>query len=97
MNYYEFEMNALNTIWELTLNKPYNKGGTATHPTNMPGLISGVYVEGTVNDPSDIDKFWSVTIAFPWSGFKRYGGTGSVPAKGTEWRINLLNLYNMRT
>src|SRR5262249_5929522 len=28
-NYYEFEMNALNTIWELTLTKPYKDAGQA--------------------------------------------------------------------
>src|SRR5207302_4948895 len=28
-NYYEFEINALNTIWELTLVKPYRNGGPA--------------------------------------------------------------------
>ena len=26
-NYYEFEVNPLNTIWELSLDKPYNVGG----------------------------------------------------------------------
>lgn len=67
-NYYEFEMNALNTIWELTLDKPYNKGGSATHPTNLDGLISAVKVQGTINDPSDVDHGWTAEIAFPWSG-----------------------------
>jgi hypothetical protein len=81
-------MNALNTIWELTLDRPYNEGGKATHPTNMKGLVSGVHVEGTINDPRDVDKYWSVTIAFPWSGFKRYNGSGVAPEAGAEWRIN---------
>ena len=52
-NYYEYEMNALNTIWELTLVRRYTKGGPAISPTNLPGLIHRVFVDGTINDPDD--------------------------------------------
>ena len=72
LNYYEFEINALNTIWELTLDKPYNKGGSATHPTNIPGLISNVYIDGTINDPSDVDNMWSVVVSIPFSGLEKF-------------------------
>ena len=40
-NYYEFEMNALNTIWELTLVKPYRDGGPVKNETNIKGLKHG--------------------------------------------------------
>jgi hypothetical protein len=50
--YYEFEVNALNTIWELTLTKPYRRGGKPTYGTNLPSLQSAVHVDGTVNDPA---------------------------------------------
>ncbi len=36
-NYYEFEINPLGTIWELTLPKPYVDGGVPIDPTNLPG------------------------------------------------------------
>ena len=34
-NYYEFEMNALNTVWELVLRKPYKDGGPCLNPYNL--------------------------------------------------------------
>jgi hypothetical protein len=87
-NYYEFEMNALNTIWELTLDKPYRDGGPAHHGTNLDGLKSAVHVDGTLNDLSDKDRGWSVEIAFPWKGLARYVPAGAAPPKdGEQWRL----------
>ncbi len=88
-NYYEFEMNARNTIWELTLVKRYTQGGPAIHGTNLPGLISAVHIDGTLNDPTDIDRGWSVEIAFPFSGLAKHRRNGPCPPKpGDQWRIN---------
>lgn len=90
LNYHEFEVNALGTIWELTLDKPYSKGGTATHGTNLPGLKSAVKVQGTINDSSDIDTGWTVEIAIPWkdmAGYRAEKNPGP-PADGEVWRIN---------
>ncbi len=66
-NYHEFEMNALNTIWELTLPVRYSRGGSPINGTNLPGLVSAVHVDGTLNDPRDADRGWSVEIAFPFA------------------------------
>jgi hypothetical protein len=88
-NYYEYEMNALNTIWELTLVKRYTRGGPAVSPTNLPGLIHRVFVDGTINDPDDIDRGWSVEIAFPFSGLATHKRNGPCPpVVGDTWRIN---------
>jgi hypothetical protein len=54
-NYYEFEINALGTIWELSLPKPYGEGGVPVLGCNLPGLKCAVRVRGTLNDPSDTD------------------------------------------
>lgn len=86
-NYYEFEVNALNTIWELTLRKPYKDGGPAISPTNLPGLRSAVHVEGTLNDPRDVDTAWSVEVALPLAELERYNG-GRRPGNGDTWRVN---------
>lgn len=89
LNYYEFEMNALGTIWELTLDKPYSKGGIATHGTNLAGLKSGVKIDGTLNDASDIDRSWSVEVFLPWKDLSAYQGKlNSPPKSGDTWRIN---------
>ncbi len=88
-NYYEFEMNALNTIWELTLVKRYSQGGPAVLGTNLPSLISKVHVDGTLNDPSDEDRGWSVEIAFPFAELPPHCKGGNYPPKpGDTWRIN---------
>lgn len=88
-NYYEFEINPLNTIWELTLGKPYRDGGPAKLGTNLKELQSAVHIDGTFNDPSDTDKGWSVEIAFPWKGLAAYRGKQNSPPKnGDQWRIN---------
>jgi hypothetical protein len=54
--YYEFEINALNTSWDLLLTRPYKDGGKPVTSWNIPGLKTAVHVDGTINDPSDTDR-----------------------------------------
>lgn len=37
---------------------------------DFPGLQTAVYLDGSINDPSDIDRGWRVEIAFPWTGIR---------------------------
>ncbi|CAN5589303.1 carbohydrate-binding family 9-like protein [soil metagenome] len=88
-NYYEFEMNALNTIWELTLPKPYKDGGEPTLGTNLPGLKSAVAIDGTLNDARDIDRYWTIEVALPWRDLATYNPRRATPpAEGDVWRMN---------
>lgn len=87
-NYYEFEVNAFNTIWELRMIRPYRDGGPNINPDNTNGVLSAVYLDGTINDPSDADTGWTVELAFPWSGFDSYGTDGTAPDPGDQWRVN---------
>lgn len=86
-NYFEFEINALNTGWDLFLPKPYNKGGKADNSWEIPGLLTAVAIEGTLNHPGGRDRGWSVELAFPWEAFRERSGKGR-PEPGTEWRMN---------
>ncbi len=86
-NYYEFEINPLGTIWELTLERPYKDGGPAVHGTNLAGLRSAVHVAGTLNDPRDEDEGWSVEVAIPFSGLAAHGAR-TPPVDGDLWRVN---------
>jgi hypothetical protein len=87
LGYFEFEINALNTGWDLYLNKPYLLGGKADNSWDIPGLKTAVAIQGTLNNPSDKDHGWTVEIAFPWSAFaSRLPVTK--PEIGGEWRIN---------
>jgi hypothetical protein len=85
--YFEFEINALNTGWDLYLDKPYRLGGKADNSWDIPGLKTAVVVHGTLNDPNDKDRGWTVEIAFPWKAYaSRLPVT--VPKIGDEWRLN---------
>jgi hypothetical protein len=86
--YYELEINALNTVWDLFLPKPYLDGGKAQHDWDIAGLITSVKVDGTINNPSDRDKGWSVEIAIPWKSLANYAHKASPPKNGDEWRVN---------
>jgi Carbohydrate family 9 binding domain-like len=86
-NYFEFEINALNTGWDLFLAKPYRLGGKADNGWEIPGLRTAVHVDGTLNDPKDQDRGWTVEIAFPWTAFEERSGFAR-PRSGQEWRIN---------
>lgn len=86
--YYEFEINVLNTGWDLRLVKPYRDGGPALNAWEIPGLKTAVHVRGTVNDPTDEDDGWSVEIAFPWAVLDEFAGTPCPPRDGDRWRVN---------
>ena len=85
--YIELEINALNTVWDLFLEKPYRNNVIVDNEWNIKGLQSAVAVEGTINDPSDIDKYWNIEIALPWEGLKRGNTEVQIP-RNSFWRIN---------
>ncbi len=86
-NYYELELNALNTIWDLYINKPYREGNIIVNDFTMNGLKSAVKVDGTINNPNDKDKDWVVELAIPWSVYKTSYYEKNVPVD-KFWRVN---------
>ena len=86
-NYYEFEMNALNTVWDLLLVKPYRESAPVVDSWDIQGLQTAVSIDGTLNDPRDTDAGWSVEIAMPWEVLKEASGSNDLPAD-QFWRIN---------
>jgi hypothetical protein len=126
--YYELEMSALNTVYEvffiwkdawkkggkfdvpefdvhkekaMTFGGDYDRTGKdfwwGRHPRklrwafldyDMPGLKTGVHVDGKINDPSHVDKGWTLEIAIPWKSMKWLANGRSLPPKeGDTWRI----------
>ncbi|KAG7396994.1 hypothetical protein PHYBOEH_001444 [Phytophthora boehmeriae] len=63
--YYELEVNCLNTIWELLLNRPYKDGYSIENPYNLASLRSAVFVDGVTNSPETECVRWCVEIS--WS------------------------------
>ncbi len=95
--YYEFEINALGTGWDLLLPRPYKDGGSAVHNWEIPGLLSAVHLDGSLNDPSDTDRGWSVELAFPWKALKEVARRDAPPKDGDQWRVNFSRVdWSMR-
>ncbi len=86
-HYYEIEVNALNTIFDLYLDKPYRNGGQALISWRAAGLQSAVQVQGTINQPNDIDKSWTVEMAIPFRAISK-SPKSKMPVEGDFWRIN---------
>jgi hypothetical protein len=126
--YYELEMSALNTVYEVFFiwKDAYKKGGKfdvpefdvhkekamtfggdydrtgkdfwwGRHPRklrwafvdyDMPGLKTGVQVDGKINDPTHVDKGWTLEIAIPWKSMHWLANGRSLPPKQDDmWRI----------
>lgn len=86
--YYEFEMNAFNTVWDLLLIKSYRDGGPAVNAWDIQGLKTGVFVDGTINQPGDQDRSWTVEIAMPWKVLQECAHKAVPPKNSDQWRIN---------
>lgn len=85
--YFEIEVNARNTIFDLFLSKPYRNNNGALIAWDLHGLKSAVQVQGTLNNPSDTDESWTVEMAIPFRSVT-VGNHTRVPDEGTLWRIN---------
>lgn len=126
--YYEFEINARGTIYEvffiwqdaytrgsrfdvpefdllgrkaLSFAGNYDRSGQSfwwgRHPRgarwafvdwDFPGARSAVFVDGTLNDRSVVDRGWRVELAFPWAGMGWLAGERALPPRdGDVWRI----------
>jgi hypothetical protein len=86
--YYEFEINALGTYWDLLLPRPYKDGGKPVNNWEIRGLKSAVHVDGTIDDPRDLDRGWTVELAVPWSALGELARTDAPPHDGDQWRVN---------
>lgn len=87
-NYYELEINAFNTVWDLLLRRPYREGGQADNSWCIKGLQTAVRVHGTINDPRDVDRGWDVEIAMPWEAFDAHTDRPGPPRAGAVWKVN---------
>ncbi|MDF2838149.1 MAG: carbohydrate-binding protein, partial [Paenibacillus sp.] len=87
-NYYEFEINALNTVWDLFLVKPYRDGGPPLNGWDISGLKTAVHIDGQLNNPKANNRGWSVEVAMPWHSLRECAPEGRLPRIGEYWRVN---------
>lgn len=85
--YFEIEINARNTIFDLFMPKPYSEGAHALMTWDTKGMRTAVHINGTLNQPADKDRSWTVEMAIPFKALHLLG-VPMVPQNGTTWRIN---------
>lgn len=86
--YYEFEMNALNTVWDLLLTKAYRDNGKPVNCYDIHGLRTAVHIDGTLNSLSSENKSWSVEVVIPFSSICECTPASALPKPGDFYRMN---------
>ena len=87
-NYFEIEINTLNTIFDLFLSKPYRNRGNALIAYDVQGLQSAVQLQGTLNKSGDTDSGWTVEMKIPFRAVNFGFATSYTPTAGSFYRIN---------
>jgi hypothetical protein len=82
-HYFEFEINAFGTEWDLLMTRGYRFGGTYLNGFQMIGMETKVKLYGTVNNPTDTDEKWVVEMKIPFRALVNRRVTA-----GTQWRMN---------
>lgn len=87
-DYFEIEINAYGTIFDLLLERPYRDGGPARHDWDVRDLKAAVLVHGTLNESTDVDQGWNVEMAIPWKALADHSRGAAPPKVGDVWRMN---------
>ncbi len=85
--YAEFEVNALGTLWDLLLVRPYRRNGPVFDEWDVNDTQIGIHFKGTLNDPLDVDESWWLEMAIPLKPLQAID-RGSTLEHGDYWRIN---------
>ena len=81
--YFEIEVSPANKLFDASFTGP-RQGMDLSWSSRT---VHGVHVEGTLNDPSDVDRGWSAELAIPFAALD-----GARPKVGDVWRFNLFRL-----
>jgi hypothetical protein len=88
LNYFEVQVNPLETILDLTLTKAYSEGGQADLNWNLDSIKAKVWVDGTLNNLDSVDIQWQCEVALPFDELAFMGPTLNFPPHdGEAWRI----------
>jgi len=85
--YYNFEINALNTVYDACNPRQGAGGHDRWCMWDCKGLKSAVYIKGTINDPTDVDEYWMLQVGVPFSELDLGGKV--CPESGDQWRFHL--------
>ena len=87
--YYNFEINALGTVYD-GFNLKRGAGGEDHHRWsrwNCKGLKIGIKIKGTLNNPEDRDEYWQLEVAIPFANLPTL--KGKAPENGDIWVFHL--------
>ena len=87
--YYEFEVNPVNATLELAFPERDPNAFVRVRDNTHIDFKTVVKVDGTINNPADDDKGWSVEGRIPW---KDLAMTGGRPNPGEIWKLNLCRM-----
>ena len=83
--YYEIENNAIGTVMDLMMEKPYRDGGNFIMNWDCKNIKLAVWCDGTCNRANDTDRFWMVEMAIPFASLQR---DFKDPRDNKVWRLN---------
>jgi len=83
--YYEFHVNPLNTTLDLGFPRRGSTGWNLMVAFES-GIKTAVKLDGTLNNPDDVDRGWTAEIAIPLAAFKGVKEAGE-PKAGTVWKF----------
>lgn len=87
--YYNFEINALGTVYDAFTIKRC-AGGEDDHRWyrwNCKGLKVGIKIKGTLNNWEDVDEHWQLEVAIPFASLPTL--KGKIPKAGDTWLFHL--------
>lgn len=91
--YFEFEMNALGTVWDLFLTKPYRDfGASPINGWDIHGLQCAVLIDGELNNPLADNRRWMAEVVIPFAAL-REGNGGKGPCTGDYYRVNFSRVH----
>lgn len=91
--YFELEMNALGTVWDLFLTKPYRDfGASPMNGWEIHGLRKAVWIDGELNHPSADNRRWMAEAVLPFAAL-REGNGGKGPELGDYYRVNFSRVH----
>ncbi len=89
--YWETDVSPLNTLFDSRI---FNDGEhfQVHNAYNPRDLATAVERHGTINEPYDSDRCWTVEMAIPFRAVPT--ATRQLPRSGECWRINLYRIHN---
>ena len=81
VGYYEFEINALNTVWDMFHETDYHRASALHTAYDVTGLRHAVDVQGTLNYHHDEDTGWTVEVRWPLASLREWNERVCLPVE----------------